>query len=1713
MTTALPCFHTHSLRDAFARQLARARRSTELSIAEGEAFAQLCQPVWQPSPQLRIDRLSAREWTCPEFADALMISHTNSSIETVYLCLPLLAIERFADRRLLDLALIERYGEGEGDDLQVSAELLATSPFDYWMDNFLGRQQHYLQAWNTTLLKLPSLRSVLEDSLRQDLTLLAPAMDTEPTAWTYQITAFQDAAQVHKTRPLVDMALDEFCGVPPPDGTRARLVDPQGNVLSTLRLEAFENVFSHSINRLNARFSDAIDQYWAVQDSNNQPRLDQAARALAQQFYVALLRAAHEQTIDAVSVTWLRGALRPSRDRSAPALRAQRITLHCGAFAGIELAGIFVLSDSHPDSQALFVFSTRHGLVHLANAQALDPWLADPARKVLLGEVIGRQNLAPLATMKKIEVRLDPIVGPVFLERMRSIVAVQQGNLASAMAMRGTVPNEVAASLDDALDIRGLFAPALLQVRRSPRWVSGALAPSKVLDSACAKPGASAYLRAFALQERFDLIRRAQPNLDHCLEQLIDLQLAILAPPVLRADCIWVSRAAGPVTEGNPREKLLTLVLRRSARRAEAVLPDDCAISDCDGRTLPQLDARLLNRLLDAVEKTTRSSWVGQFHAFNNSPQRSGSTQIDAHGESMEIRQAALREELTIADDSDPDTAWSKVWLRQVLDRPTRAMRFALGDARVEVSGVHVRLPGNAFTIPLSNVMILSLGLEPEGRVVLCSHLTGVIAFASLEDCKAELLRQLRAPQTRPRWLSLIAERFEPALSATLQREPPPPLQIETSVQVSHYAQYLQRSDEIRQIFTAESAYQRAFAGCYPSALRLAYINRCAAPLGLAYQLDELASNRYADDLVRQAPAWIRSASKADLQLYQGNLQRLQYSLMTRHQYLFGIKPARDYATARLEAALALEFPHANLDPSRIRVTVAEKFKSGFTFNAAAEGLISGAGGISYPLLDVSLAEYALHRAMAAPGIPIKIDTCDNTSLAAALTADFVTRLAQRLDIGSHYVSELATCFLPGDADYAERRALFHRHIPLTLLDAAIEAKIKGELSAQAYTIIETLLDMPDPIARQAPADTDYTLRPLCLLAAEHFAPDPVAGLYLLGAAPQTSGPLVLLATFHTGFVFREYRDEQDLMEKMRADGDLQDLVLQRIDNTVRARYSHGGLTVPRFETSTGTEFEQPAPRPALTRLAYAPVTGNAVDYLFKASLQFLLRLAKSQIVTSEQFDHAVTAGLLKQLVETGLSFANGRVALVLGAWQSAEWIRHASAALARHDWGSAVSQFGAAIVSLITPRASRREGLATDPLLADTTVEVKDGFSWRFHDIAPEIKTRLQALVATDVTLQALQADAITGLYLDTATQKRYAAVAGQVYQVAKLEGRWTIIGDNLEGPPLRRTADDRWEMAICKGLAGGGCAWSSQSDARTLQREVDSVFITQASGMVAMHRCFPKNANKLVRAHARARRYLERCIDALTVAPGQSDIPAASRDVLKQFFSVTAVSAALVKDVRRMTARLFAELMDASMDTQTSTRYVCGLNKPGLSFVVASTDPKDARRRIFLTEAFFDIPQALHRSVRHSQRSFDVPSHFRATSLIHELSHIVSGTEDIAYVEASVPYLDMIDATRPGGQALMQTITTAQNFTLTAHTPMAELFTVLSAGVRRDMNEADGPAFKTVLKASKTHNLRDARQAFMNDEAARQRIILANADSVALLITLLSRSQPGRP
>lgn len=1726
MTTAasLPCFHSDSLRQAFVRQLTRARTTGELATAEIDALQQLCAHPWQSPPALRVDQLTANGWHSPEFADALMISYTDNDPSEVYLCLPLQAVERFADRHSLDQALIKRYAQGT--DLNISAQRLETSPFAYWMAGWLSRQQTCLQRLDANLLKLPSLRSVMHEALTETLTRLSPIAETDPDHWVYQVTARTARTPVLHTVGLVETTLDEFCAAPGLQDSRRWLMAADGRALSAQENADYNEAFRTCASHLNNHYELALERYWQSADAVDYKTL--ATRALRQGYYLAIMRGAQLGTLDSVSITWLRAALHPGLQGTADTpLRAHRIELHSGVRPGLSLAGIFALTDSNPTNQQLYLYAPRLGLRLFENRPALAAWLTGDALtpnhpQTLLHEAIGLDNRAALTAMKRPQLRLVALEGDIFSDRTTSILQLQRRNLSVAIAQRGTDRDAVAAALDDALDVRGLLAPALLSLRHSPRWAPAVERPAlpDAVQPATAHPTSP-------LRAKWQQIHDAQPSLRNCMEYLTDLQLAVLDQTDLTAENLWITHGgtqagthagneagthAGTQAESSTKgvienlpsggHTLMSHGLDQLRATPALALPPVCVVMDNALQPIGSLDVLLLDHLLAQVRTTASSHWIRRFNRFNSQPTRCGNTQIDAHRQSLMIRQHALRAELLMPVSSAADNDWAHDWLRQVLDRPTRAMRLPLGDEQVEVKQLSVRLSSNAFAIPLSNVMTLTQAVQPSGKIALCSHLWGIITFASEAHLKRQLLQFMRTRDAHPLWLGLVADRFSSALAAGLQSASTNALNLELAPVDGDYAQYLQRSDETRQTITAEVAFSRARKAHYGGELMADTVDDSASRLMLVDQLDEQANAARGAELERKMPRWLRDATDGDLRLYQQNLDRVRATLSMPRQYLFGVKSAQEFASEELWTSLELDFPTEGIDPGKIRVQVAQRFTSSLHFSAASESMITSSTGIAYPVADMSLIEYSLQRAIAAPGIPIKLSGTDDLPLSDSITPEYVTRLVDRLDTGGHYLRQLGQLFSPHHAQYAQRQALFHEQIPPALMDVAIECKLKGELSERGYRIVESILQMPDSLARQSPESTPCSIRPLGLLAAEHLAVDEVAGLYLLGAQ---AGPVVLLATYHSAFIFREFVDEAELLARMRAPGDLQDLILQRVDTGRYARYSDGGLTTPHFDISASGPFEHPLHAARQTRISAAPVAGNAVTYLFDQSLKFLLRLARSQVVTSEQADRAATASLLILLVETGLTFANGRIALAQSVWQSAEWLLSSAKAISARQWGPAAAEFSAALFGLLGHRRPRRERSKAEPERADEFQLADPVFSWRFNELPATLRARLQALEVQDLALNALTPDTASGVYLQPSTGKRYAAVAGKVFEVRKLEGTWTIVGTNREGPPLRRNGLGHWELAISQGLRGGNPLTPTHP---STQRLAEQVFITDAAGMPQITARYWAKAVEISLAKSRATRYLNTCLDALTIPAGQSDIPADSVTVLEGFFGIKTPSTALIDEVRTMTGQILSELTDASLDSHTSARFVCGRNKPGHEGTVAFTDPDDTQRRIFLTEVFFRGLSVFQTALHPDWRQFDVGMHFRATTLIHEMSHIVNHTEDLAYIEAAAPFTDMIDATRSGNQALIKTIKAAREQTLALMAPDTALFTIEENGVCRDLTSADGEAYDLILQHSGTTTLADARAAFRTQDGVRRKIMLANADSVALLITLLART-----
>jgi hypothetical protein len=202
----------------------------------------------------------------------------------------------------------------------------------------------------------------------------------------------------------------------------------------------------------------------------------------------------------------------------------------------------------------------------------------------------------------------------------------------------------------------------------------------------------------------------------------------------------------------------------------------------------------------------------------------------------------------------------------------------------------------------------------------------------------------------------------------------------------------------------------------------------------------------------------------------------------------------------------------------------------------------------------------------------------------------------------------------------------------------------------------------------------------------------------------------------------------------------------------------------------------------------------------------------------------------------------------------------------------------------------------------------------------------------------------------------------------------------------------------------------------------------------------------------------------------------------------------------------KLFDAIMDPSLAPFTSPRFVVGVNKAAYNDVTAFVIKADPKKRVFLTELFFKTPpyQLTPKAINDG---FVASRHYRATNLIHELSHLALDTHDIAYLESMAPYPDLLRADTASNTAVQKHIQLLHEARLSSRGSRHELFTLIEKGVRRDITHGDQRGLETIFRITQTNDLKDARDEFMSDVTKRSEVMLSNADSVALLAVRLGR------
>lgn len=1735
-------FHADSFRQSFTRDLDDALSRQRIDPEEHRWLAPLTvSPVQNGAADstLRISKLILETGSpiSSELAGALLISHTAVDDERVYLHTVSSGIERFPDRQAL-FNTLQRYKSSSADaDLPFAQQSIEGNPFEQRMLSLLDQHVRQFSALSRSLAKLPLLQEVLQSALTLHLQARVPGIN--PAEHVLHIvrkeTSDVDAAtSIVQVQTLVDALLDDVVGVSLPAGYERSFLGGQGQTLKAQETGLWQQALSAAQAGLKASYEIALADHWQSRRDDGLTHQQGAVIRLTDHFSREIQVREWDGTLSADEFQRLAVLLPgagPSRS-SAPAALVYRLSVSIGDQGPLKLTGMALMDLPDDGRPQLLLYSASSGFRRFTTRDALTGFLAAPAQRDEVLQHLSLNDQSLFETPGAMHLRLDAMEHPLFEDLAVSIIALQKRNLSFALDNLPADPLQAGAMLDDALDIRHLLDPRLVHVNCGERWLERGTSflkrwtpgelqshadseiPNKNTDTL------SWGARLAALDKQAHALLQSRPTLEVCARDALNGYLAIIGESPLDAlkiqvQCAEVQPSGLDNNQLSTHDTLQTLasapialtqmLVERTSGYRQAATSGQCRVArkDDGASTCPELTSALLDHVLDRVSDDFSNQYLQRLEAFNVRPYRHAKELWRPDGAALAARENLLWLEYAIKQRVTAADSQSLPMLEQVLLRPSRQMRQHLGDAAVEVYSVSIYHDPLASSVPLSNVFVLRKSVGKDSTLLFWSALNGLHAMASREALESRLNVLLTTASSRESWLGLVAEQDAELLRDYLERPQRRPLEFSLTRVDGFPVRELQEAEQRRQALNLKAAWQFARKCRLPFASCNGLLNLAAVDDRITLVLDGVAGGLQNLMLEAMLPEWISNASTPELVDYSQILLRFYQTNggMEHKDFLSDIPLLGEFSRRQLVTRLKADFPGQMLDPDTIWVTLTH-YDSAIPPVGSLPSSIPAATHVD----SEKLTDFALNHFATIQGATLTLTLPEGSPQVPGFNARYVEGLIRELDVGKHYRDLIAEKFADPD-DYALRRKRFIQQMPSLLLLVAFELKLQKKLSARAFDFIESIIEMPDGIAREPVHGQLVELLPLQLKAQADMQPDTVSGVFLIAPQQQGKGPVILLASLSAEFCFKEFTDQAALLADLRKPGMLQDMVLGRLSPLVHSRYANGGFNEAHVHWSVEGVQDIPLTAPGRVTLANDPVKSNALDYLFQQTLNAFKDSATRQTVSTAEanwrsFVHLMTLG-----TEQILMFLPGKLAFLVGLWQSMSLLKESAVAIHDLRWGQALAEFSAAMGVLVSTRqAKEQERVDEEPLepVEPKPVDVP-AFSWRNPGLTPQLKSRLKALEVSDVALSHLHKDDLYNLYEDPATARQYAAVEGRVYEVRREGERWRIVGDTDVGPWLKTGSDQQWQLDLGGGLRGGG-AVSTRFAVASTDAEVERFFMIEASGMADIRGRYRFKAQAIERAHRQALIYLKNALYNLQPIDAQAIPSQWTREYLQAFFGVQASDPLPVSKLTQMIQALLAAMSDWSLAPLSSERYVVGTNRPGYDYTVAFVVKADPLKRIHLTERFFQMP--LYRlRFPGGHRGFSPANHFRAVTLIHELSHLVNGTHDIAYLDSGAPFADLLDDTTPYDFRTKYEVIAAQRKSLSHLSVASELFKTRGREGWRDLKDRDGNAKRAVLKITGQSNLENARLIFLADAVKRTEVMLSNADSVALLVTNLGR------
>lgn len=999
--------------------------------------------------------------------------------------------------------------------------------------------------------------------------------------------------------------------------------------------------------------------------------------------------------------------------------------------------------------------------------------------------------------------------------------------------------------------------------------------------------------------------------------------------------------------------------------------------------------------------------------------------------------------------------------IKTVLDTPVRLQRAALNGFLPDVFSLALKTGDSNEPLKLASCFVLTErgGLDPShsGKAIAWTPALGFESFPSLTPLLVEFERRLKDPDARSTLLENLA-RGERPTGKSCSLAP------------------LQRIDEY--FFDhIQRPYVQLDQACVTAALASKLPEKALSSLLNVVALRKpMTGLRHATDIARslttqqKLPAWLARASVKDLTQHAELLQQYLNNVSEDKDYLSGVRSLA--RTAHHELQKQLEADTFDIDPDKIRIK--------------PRRMLAGP--------PQTLTDFALMHLKDLDQLRFDLESRDATVIPETMDETYVKGLIRNLNLGQRQKSILEAAFADTNAEAVDRKKRFYAQLPWQLMHYAHSEKLQERLSESGFDLIRQIMDMPDAVAREAVEGTNALIRPLELSGIRNGQTIKVPGTWLIGKKGNASGTQVLIAPCSPTHGVKEYEDENGLMSELKTQGALQDWVLNSLPSEDRS-LCKARLTSTDKKTGTFS-------------LASSPVRANLFKQLFTDNAALLARLLGCQSNNDAQDEWESIKHVLAEDLDQASSFFMGKLKYPLTVWHSYRDIKESAEDLQSHKWRAAIQAFISGIAQLANLRESMQNQTAQAPVPGESaTVTPQPAIKWPDINITSPDRIRLKRHESTDVDLGSLTKDSQLGLYNHPTTKKNYAAVEGKVYPVTRSGTLWRIGEDKHRGPYLRQNPSKQWTLYQRTSLPHFG-----------MLNRIETAFMArshmniEAEGMANIRLLFPVRARLIDEALDLATSYAWNSLRNLQLLEPASSRFTPVHQIVTAFLGVPTVLPEHVAKIEKVISNIFAALLDPSLRKPTSGRFAIGRVVEQQEHTLGFTISQDEKRRIYLAEKFF-FPNFDHYRNYMTDPAFPIRAHARAGTIIHELSHIVEETVDLAYVDPGRPFTDLIETTSLRAVELRNELIDLQSRTLSNRTPLSELFTLYDpfTDTQEDLDDLfDDHAERLkarILKVTGQKNLTDARQSFMSDSLIRLAVQLSNADSLTLLITQLGR------